>query len=405
MHTIIHVITRLDMGGSAQNTLQSCLGTADRYRVFLVHGLAEESAMTVAEQQAVEAQATTARERGVLFRPMAALVRRIAPWDDLKALCLLWWLFVRERPAIVHTHTSKAGILGRLAAWLARVPIIIHTPHGHVFYGHFGPRLSWFYLVLERLFAKITDTLVALTHGERDDYIRYRVGDPERLALIHSGVDLAPFQAAGQAPAKTERRTGLGLAGDNAIVGTVGWLLPIKGPLILLAAMGLVWERRPEVRLVYVGKGELEEEIRRRARSMGREGQVRLLGWRADVPEVMGLFDCFVLPSLNEGMGRVVVEAMAADCAVVASRTGGIPDLISDGENGLLAPPNDEQALAAAILRVLEEPGLAGRLRQRGREVCQGYSLEAMIAKLHHLYAEALAATGRPGSVRTPSRP
>jgi len=393
MHTIIHVITRLDMGGSAQNTLQSCLETADRYRVILAHGLAEESAMTPSEQESVRTLSEAARARGVVFLAMRPLVRRIAPWLDFKSLILLWWLFIRERPAIVHTHTSKAGIVGRLAAWLARVPTIIHTPHGHVFYGHFGPRLSTIYLVIERLFAKITDSLVALTRGERDDYIQYQVGNPERLHLIHSGVDLSPFHEAGQSMNKAEMRTALGLAGDYAIVGTVGWLLPIKGPLVLLSAMEKVWERRPEVLLVYVGKGELEGEIRRRVQVLGREEQVRLLGWRPDVHEVMGVLDCFVLPSLNEGMGRVVVEAMAADCPVVASRTGGIPDLITDGVSGLLAPPNDAETLATAILRILDEPGLAGRLREKGRAVCQEYSLAAMVNKLHELYAEALAKT------------
>lgn len=388
MQTIIHVITRLDMGGSAQNTLQSCLGTADSYRVILVYGLAEESAMTASEQDAVEDQVMAARQRGVIFRPMPALVRRVSPWLDLKALLLLWWLFLRERPNIVHTHTSKAGISGRLAAWLARVPTIIHTPHGHVFYGHFGPRLSTLYLLIERLFARITDVMVALTHGERDDYIRYKVGDPKRLTLIHSGVDLSPFIEAGKAPGKSESKAQLAIPADGVIVGTVGWLLPIKGPLVLLSAMKRVWERHPEVHLVYVGKGELEKEIRSQAKALGREGQIHLLGWRPDVHKVMGVMDCFVLPSLNEGMGRVLVEAMAADCPAVASKTGGIPDLITDGVNGLLVTPNDAETLAAAIMRILEEPELAKRLREKGREVCQQYSLTAMINKLHALYAK-----------------
>lgn len=390
MHTIIHVITRLDMGGSAQNTLQSCLGTADRYRVILVHGLAEESAMTTSEQESVASQTTTASKRGVLFRPMRSLVRRIAPWLDMKTLFILWWLFVVERPSIVHTHTSKAGAIGRLAAWLARVPTIIHTPHGHVFYGHFGHRISSLYLMIERLFDRITDFMVALTKGERDDYLRYKVGNPKRLVLIHSGVDLAPFLAAGKATNNTEKKRRLGLTGDSPIVGTVGWLLPIKGPLVLLDAMGIVWERHPEVRLVYVGKGELEEKIRSRAQAMGHAGQVHLLGWRPDVHEIMGILDCFVLPSLNEGMGRVLVEAMAADCPVVASDTGGIPDLITDEVNGLLAAPNDAGALASAILRILEDPKLARQLRESGLEICPNYSLAAMINKLHMLYDEAL---------------
>ncbi|MBA3015740.1 MAG: glycosyltransferase family 4 protein [Proteobacteria bacterium] len=390
MHTIIHVITRLDMGGSAQNTLQTCLGTANRYRVMLVHGLSEESAMTENETASVLRQTEAATKRGVVFHPMAALIRKISPWQDLLAFFTLWWLFIREKPAIVHTHTSKAGIIGRLAAWLAQVPNIIHTPHGHVFYGHFSARTAKTYLIIEKIFYHITDYLVALTHGERNDYLRLGVGKAERLVLIHSGVELEEFHQAGRLNHPEEIKKNLGLSRTEKIVGTAGWLLPIKGPLVLLAAMGRVWQRYPEAELVYVGKGDLEQEIRDRAKSMGHQSQVKLLGWRSDVHTIMGLFDCFVLPSLNEGMGRVLVEAMAANCPVVASNTGGIPDLISHDANGLLVPPNDEKSLAEAILRVLDNPELTDRLRAEGQTVCQRYSLTAMLEKLHQLYAKVL---------------
>jgi len=388
MQTIIHVITRLDRGGAAINTLQNCLGTCDRYRILLVHGLAIESSMTSEEQAVLHQQCQKGKQLGIIFLPLASLVRRIAPWHDIKSFFSLLWLFMCERPEMVHTHTSKAGILGRLAAWIARVPIIIHTPHGHVFYGHFGPKLSFLYLAIERLFAHTTTYMVALTKGEKNDYIRLRVGNPDKMPLIHSGVDIDLFCQSRKK--RATKRAKLGIDKDSFIVGTVGWLLPIKGPLVLLEAMEKVWKSYPKINLVYVGKGDLEEKLRQGAENSGHTDHLKLLGWRNDVHEIMGIFDCFVLPSMNEGMGRVVVEAMATGCPVVASNTGGIPDLVKDGHNGLLAPPGNAKTLADAILKIIEHPTLAATFVNNGREVCKRYSQQAMIDKLHRLYAHAL---------------
>jgi len=193
MTKILHIITRLDMGGSAQNTLLTCKDLCGKYEIILVHGLSLESGMTDLEKKIVEDGIDKAKAQGVKVIPLPSLVRSIRPVNDFKALLSLIWLIYKEKPDIVHTHSSKAGILGRLAAQIAFVPHIIHTPHGHVFYGYFSPIASKVFLWIEKLFSKFTDRLVALTHGEKDDYIEMSVCPPEKLLTLHSGVGIQQF--------------------------------------------------------------------------------------------------------------------------------------------------------------------------------------------------------------------
>jgi glycosyltransferase involved in cell wall biosynthesis len=384
MTKIIHIITRLDMGGSAQNTLQTCTKLSEKYETILVHGLSCESGMTDLEKRLIDRGVNEAKMLGVKIIPLPALVRNIRPLKDLKALLRLAWLIFKEKPDIVHTHSSKAGILGRLAAKIAGVACLVHTPHGHVFYGHFGLLASKTFLWIERIFSKFTDRIVALTNGERNDYIKLSVCPPDKLLRIHSGVELKAFmQANGN---RIEKRRLLGLDPNGAVIGFVGWLLPIKGPEYLLKAMEHIWPDYPQAALIMVGKGKLDLELRTRALRMNANGRVKFLGWREDVSEIMPVFDLLALPSLNEGMGRVLVEAMAAGRPIVASEVGGIPDLVKHGETGYLVPPANEKALARAIKKILNDPVCAKRMGQRGKEYCRQFSLEAMIQKLDHLY-------------------
>jgi glycosyltransferase involved in cell wall biosynthesis len=344
--------------------------------------------MTDWEKQSVDSRIKEAMERGVNVIPVPSLVRRISPFRDLQALFYLWRLMIREKPDLVHTHTSKAGILGRWAAWLACMPIVVHTAHGHVFYGHFGPLASRFFVLLERFMALITDRMIALTVGERNDYIRSSVSRPERIVTIHSGVKIDDYMSAWVNI--EEKKKSLGISSGGLVVGTVGWLLPIKGPMHLLNAMESVWQDYPEATLVFVGKGDMEEELRAKALQMGSSGRVKFLGWRDDIPEIMKILDVFVLPSLNEGMGRVLVEAMAAGRPVVASRVGGIPDLVKHGENGFLVEPGDVSGLSCAITKLLSDSKMRDEMGKKGREMCQDFSVEKMIEKIDVLYASLL---------------
>jgi len=386
---IVHIITRMDRGGSAQNTLLTCAALSGSYEQVLVHGLSLESRMTELERRSVEKCVHEAKKSGVRIIPLSSLVRRIDPLRDLIALFYLWRFMIRERPGLVHTHSSKAGILGRLAARLAGVPAVVHTPHGHVFYGHFGSLASKIYLLVERIMACITDRLIALTHGERDDYLALSVGDPKKIFTIHSGVDIDHYLHA-KVNIQGKRKS-LGLKPEGLVVGTVGWLLPIKGPMYLLKAMAEVWKEYPETSLVFVGKGDLEGELTQEASCMGASEKVWFLGWRDDINEILPVLDIFVLPSLNEGMGRVLVEAMAAGRPIVASNAGGIPDLIYQGENGLLVPPADPKALARELVFLISNPGKRREMGDKGREMAVRFGTDSMVQKIDQLYLDVLA--------------
>jgi len=384
---VLHVITRMDMGGSAQNTLLTCLGLdRRRYDVLLVFGPGTESAMTPLEETVVAGRLDSARKSGVRCIMLDRLFRRIDPSNDLAAAFALWRLCRRERPDIVHTHTSKAGILGRWAAFLAGVPVIVHTPHGHVFFGHFNQRLSWLFYLAEKLTEPITNVLVALTEGEKKDYLDIGLVAEKKLATIHSGVDITRFN-----PIPVDRaakRISIGMRPDESVVGTIGWLLPIKGPDVLLDAMARVWKEFPETQLLYVGKGPLEEELRDRAAALGMTEKVFFAGWRDDIRELLQVMDLFVLPSRNEGMGRAIVEAMAAGKPVIGTCVGGIPDLIEDGGNGFLVAPENPEALAGAIVLLLRDGSLIERMGADGIRRAGRFDLLSMQERIRQLYGK-----------------
>ena len=385
---VMHIITRLDMGGSAQNTLLTCSGLAGKYDIILAHGLSLESNMTASERGILNSQVESARQKGVKFLLIPGLVRRIDPFYDFGAGVTLLKHVRREKPDLVHTHSAKAGILGRLAAKLTGVPLIVHTPHGHVFYGHFGPAASRLFLLIERGFDTITDHVIALTEGEKKDYITFSVSRPQKIHTIHSGVDIDRFKPGRIDTAALKKQ--LGFSEKSLVVGTIGWLLPIKGPVFLLDAMTRIWGKKIDALLVYVGKGELEDKLKKEAFRRGVGDRVFFLGWRSDVNHIMQLFDVFVLPSLNEGMGRVLVEAMAAAKPVVASEVGGIPDLVRHGQNGFLVDPGDSKGLALYIEKLLADRELRFQMGGRGQKLSQDYSVQKMVAKIDALYFSLL---------------
>jgi glycosyltransferase involved in cell wall biosynthesis len=257
-----------------------------------------------------------------------------------------------------------------------------------VFYGHFNRVAARIFLWIERVFALFTDRMVALTEGEKNDYIDLAVCPPRKLLRIHSGVDLKQFTRANGDV--VEKKKELGIRPTGPVVGFVGWLLPIKGPMYLLKAMEHVWQKHPDTLLVFVGKGDLDQFLKDQAVKMNANGRVKFLGWRSDIEEIMPVFDIFVLPSLNEGMGRVLVEAMAAGKPIVASKVGGIPDLVKHNETGILVPPADVPALAESLIQLLADSGLAGRVGAEGRSFCHQLSLEAMIKKIDQMYKDLI---------------
>ena len=387
-YKVIHVITRLDWGGSAQNTLLTAIGhDRSRFEPMVIAGLAESDPEQGGRSATAENVARL-EQAGVRWQVFPMLTRSISPFRDLIALRQLVVWFRRERPDIVHTHTSKAGLLGRLAAHRAGVPVVVHTPHGHVFYGHFGRLASWVFLQIERLLAKRTTWMIALTEAERDEHLVRGVGRPDRFAVVPSGIDLAWFR---KADGKVRRRPkGFNCPSDAVVVGSIGWLTPVKGHRVLLKAAAALRREWPRLHVVIVGGGPLREELERLARRLEIAEAVRFLGMRNDVSDCLTGMDIYVQPSLNEGMGRALIEAMAAGRPVVASRVGGIPAVVQDRKTGLLIPPNDPAALARAIDELLRKSDWARELGVAAQAgIGERFSQDAMVRAIESVYEQA----------------
>lgn len=394
--TIIHLITRLDGGGSARNTLATALGhDRTRFEPLVVAGQVGRWSDQGGEE-AAQANYRRLREAGLRSLELSCLTRPIRPWRDLLAYWQLVRLFRRERPALVHTHTSKAGVLGRLAAWTAGIPRVVHTPHGHVFYGHFGPVTSALFLWIERRLAARTSHMIALTEGEREEHLARGVGRPDRFTVAPSGIDLDRFRQARGAPGeRASRRRALGCPPEAVVIGSVGWLTPVKGHRFLIEALARLKPRFPQLHLVIVGSGGLRDDYLALAASLGIAESLHLLGARGDVTDCLAGMDLFVLPSLNEGMGRALIEAMAAGLPVVASRVGGIRSLVEDRRNGLLVPPGDAAALASALAELVTRPDWAEELgAAAARRIGESFGTAAMVKTIESVYDRVLAEGG-----------
>ncbi len=381
---VLHLITRLDRGGSAENTVFTAFGLdRRRFEVTLAAG------RTVSPTPGLS---RFGMEKGRDWIEVPQLVRDIRPFVDLWALIKLYVLIRRGRFHIVHTHSSKAGILGRLAARMAGVPVVVHTPHGHVFYGYYGPVLSRLFVVLEKLLAPLTDRIVTLTERGKREHVEFGVAGPEKFVVVHSGVELGPFLGVRADPEEIKRN--LGIAPGDRVVGSLGRLVPIKGHRYLIEAAGLVLRKRPNVTFLLVGDGPLRRELEVLTEGLGIGHKVVFAGHREDEPEVLSAMDIFVLPSLNEGMGRVLVEAMAEGKPVVATDVGGVADVVEDRRTGILVPPRDPEALAEAILELLDDPEKARRFGEAGRERASLFSVERMVEEIEELYEDLLREKG-----------
>jgi glycosyltransferase involved in cell wall biosynthesis len=374
----------MDRGGSARNTFLTVMGhDRDRFRVGLVYGRSAE--MSEADEAQLAADLHELRQAGVVLFEVPCLVRDISLLQDARATLALWHVFRCERPDIVHTHTSKAGAVGRVAAWLAGIPVVIHTPHGHIFYGYYGPAISWVIRLFERLLALITDRIVTLTDRGANEHVRYKIAGPEKFVTIPSGIALSVFRSVRVEPSM--KRKELGLPTEGPVIGTVGRLVPIKGHEWLLKAAPRVLAEFPHATFVFLGEGPLLDQLQQLAAGLGISDHVMFLGARQDVPECLAAFDLFAFPSLNEGMGRALIEAMAVGLPAVATCVGGIPDVVEDGETGLLVPARDETALADALLKLLRDPVRRQAYGQAARQSTgERFDASAMVRAIDRLY-------------------
>ncbi len=387
---VLHIITRFDKGGSAQNTFLSLLGLKKKnYQLSLVSGLSSESEMKYEEIKAKEKDIQKLESEGVEFTQCPSLLRRINIIKDLKAFFDIWRKIKKYNPLIVHTHSSKAGLIGRSAAKLARVPIIVHSPHGHVFFGYFGPFKTKLFIILEKIASRITDKIVTLTNREKKDHLLFKIANEDKFSVICSGIELNLIKESNY-DEKQNFKKELGIPKNSLIVGTAGRLVPVKGPEFLIKASKYIISKYPDTYFIFAGDGPLEQDLKKKTLEMGVSENIIFLGWSDNLAKIISIYDIFVLPSLNEGMGRVLVEAMALGKSIVASNIGGIPDLVIHEKNGFLVTPENPKELAKYIQVLLEDKNKREKMGLAGKEIAMNFSAESMIEKISSLYEELL---------------
>lgn len=382
--TVCHVITLLELGGAQENTLYTVTHLRPPYHARLVCGPGG-----FLDREARD-------ESGVPITFIPALVRPIRPGRDLAALIQLTRLLRLMRPVIVHTHSSKAGILGRLAARLAGVPIVVHTIHGFGFNDRQGVLLRATLLGLEKLASRLTTHAVAVSRADLERGLRLGVVQRGRASVIRSGFPVERFEAAGRetAAARARLRRDIGAPDGAPVIGMVACLKPQKSPQTFVDVAARVAAAIPAARFVLVGDGELRGAVEARAGAVGLRERFHLLGWRRDVPQVMAGLDVFLLTSLWEGLPKVIPQAIAVGVPVVATAVDGTRDILEDGVNGLISPAGDVPGLADRVLRLLREPELAARLAKRARSILPEFEIDGMVRAQEDLYGALLRNAG-----------
>jgi glycosyltransferase involved in cell wall biosynthesis len=379
---ILRIIGRLNVGGPAIHVVSLTEGLdPDRYQSLLVAG---------SENEAEGSMLDFALSHGVQPTVIPEIVTdfRLAP-RDAKALWKLYSLMRKERPHIVHTHTAKAGFLGRVAARLAGVPIVVHTFHGHVLHGYYGPVKNELLRRVERSLAWVTDRLVTVSEQVKNELVGYGIAKAEKITVVPLGFDLEPFL--NSHTQRGEFRREIGLGADIKLVGIVGRLFHIKNHALFLEAASRIYAQEPGARFVIVGDGVLRPVLERQARDLGIADQVLFTGWRHDLSRIYADLHVLVVSSDNEGTPVSAIEAMASGCPVVATRVGGLPDLIDDHRTGRLVPPRNAEALASAIVDLLRSPETMRELGQNAREsVRQRFTVKRLIGDMDHLYSQLL---------------
>ena len=374
----VHIITRLELGGAQQNTLYTVthLDPA-RFMTYLVSG----------RGGLMDAEAISLLGNRLIF--LDSLVREISPWTDLRALLGLVRILRRIRkenrglPVVVHTHSSKAGLLGRIAARLAGIRGIVHTYHGFGFHDFQKKWVRSVFILLERVASRVTQRQVFVSRDNE------RVGRALGLVrmesrVIRSGISFQAFREAAAGREKIRRE--LGISATLPVVTTIACFKPQKAPLDFVAMADAVRKDYPSVLFLMAGDGELrpeaEEEISRR----GLQKHLRLLGWRRDIPELLSGSDLFVLSSLWEGLPRVLIEASLSGLPIVTTDIEGASEIVREGETGFIVPRKDYLALARKVLYLLQNPAEAAKMGESARAVPPEFDIDEMVRAQERLY-------------------
>lgn len=374
---IMRIIARLNVGGPAIHvTLLTGRLTPPDFETTLVCGHIGPGEGDMAY---------LAESRGIQPVYIAQLGRELSPLRDLVTLVKLWRVMRQLRPDVVHTHTAKAGFVGRIAAWLARVPVRVHTFHGHVLYGYFSPVKSRLFLWLERFTARLSDRLITISPALKDELVNtYHIAPASKFVVVPLGLELAPY--AGMRRHQGAFRTTFGIPPGAPLIGIVGRIVPIKNHALFLHMAERVRKRVPGVRFVIIGDGESRADVEAQVDSLGLRDAVNFTGWLHDLQPVYSDLDVLVIASDNEGTPVSIIEALAAGVHVVSTAVGGVPDLLRGGEYGRLVPPRDPDALADAIVAALADP----EQNSARQAVVAAYDIARLADDLAALYRDLL---------------
>lgn len=387
---VARVITRLNIGGpSIQAARLTTALESHGFKTTLLHGRLGEG----------EGDMSYLVPSGAEARYIPTLCRPLLPLDDLRTLVTLYRELRATRPAIVHTHMAKAGLLGRLAALTYNLTRgsaprakVVHTYHGHVLDGYFNKAATTLFINFERALAAISDRLIAISPAIRQELLEhYRIGSTDKYRVVPLGFDLAPFAAVDDR-ARAEARQTLNLPAGSPVISTVGRLTAIKQHRLFLDTVKRVVAIHPDALAVIAGGGELEDDLKRYAASLGIADRVRMLGWRRDLPVIYAATDVFLLTSRNEGTPVALIEAMASGVPGVSTAVGGVVDVIGDASTGRTAPFGDADKLARSTNELLSSPALRAEMGAAARaRVLARYDINRLVGDIAALYKELLA--------------
>jgi glycosyltransferase involved in cell wall biosynthesis len=386
MPKVLHILTNLNLGGAQISVVNICVGLRQRgFDVRLLYSSRGGSHRL----ETLTLQQTLLKESIPIY-DAPHLRRGSSPLHDLLALRQLRKIIKQEQPEIVHTHMSKAGVIGRMAAALAKTPHIVHSVHGWSFYRPASPILRRTFIALERLSARYTDIMLAVSTQQILDGLRAKIGKPPDYIICRPGVELKKFRGVGDAHGQQLRKE-LSLPPGMPVVGTVMSLIEAKSPLDFVAVAACVLNIRPDVHFLVVGDGPLRGAMHEALAHRGVIDRLHFTGLRTDVPRLLKLMDVFLLTSRWEGMPRVILEAMAAGIPVVSTSVGGVPEVIEHGQSGLLAPPGDHESLAHNVLALINEPERARRIAEKAeRRLTDEFDLESVVTRHVKIYEELL---------------
>jgi glycosyltransferase involved in cell wall biosynthesis len=390
---IARVITRLNIGGPSVQALDLCRELASRgIETCLIHGRLANGEGDITDWEPIAAARATYVEH---------LVRPVSPLSDLKALWTIYKTLLEWRPHVIHTHMAKAGALGRLAGLVYNLTPgvkprarLVHTYHGHVFDGYFTSSTTRVFVAIERWLAKRTDLLIAISPrvlGDLRD--TYAIARPPQLKLVPLGFNFDRLASLSDED-RASARARLQIPEDAFVVGTVGRLTAIKNQALFLETARRLSEKCKRYVFLIAGDGELRGALEAQAGFAGLNGNARFLGWRRDLNVVYAAMDAFMLTSLNEGTPVSLIEAMASGVAVVATDVGGVRDVISSPDDGVLVPADDPAALVAAVKALAADPARRRAVAARGREtVLHRFDGARLVDEIANAYSGVLASS------------